>query len=99
MTLVREIQNDLATPAVDVASVLTKRKIIMLRWFFALVGACAICAGQPGNIPRFEAVSIKPVSSDVPMNSTGGPGTDDPGRLTVTRVSVRLMLEESDQVG
>jgi uncharacterized protein (TIGR03435 family) len=67
--------------------------IAMLRWFLAFVGTCAICTAQTEKTPHFEAVSIKPVSSDVRMGSTGGPGTDDPGRVTINRCSVRLLIE------
>lgn len=42
--------------------------------------------------PAFEVVSINLVDSTVPRRYSGGPGSDDPGQITWTRTSVRMLI-------
>ena len=49
---------------------------------------------------RFEVASVRPAAppqsrADVDMRGTGGPGTDDPGRITFRSVGVNAASRQS----
>jgi uncharacterized protein (TIGR03435 family) len=72
----------------------SRLNVLNVRSFLVLlVGLGGIpYASLIGQTREFEAVSIKPVDHGVPEHSTGGPGTSDPGRLMITRISVKDLI-------
>ncbi len=61
---------------------MTHRLVLML----VLVGAAAMCQ------PAFEAASVKLSTTDARGNMRGGPGTNDPGQITMTNVTLFAMM-------
>jgi hypothetical protein len=53
---------------------------------FVLSGVAAICQ------PAFEAASVKVSTTDARGNMRGGPGTNDPGQITMTNVTLFAMI-------
>jgi uncharacterized protein (TIGR03435 family) len=52
--------------------------------------------------PAFDAASVKPPDPSVPRTGAkwrGGPGTDDPGRITYNHVMMRDLLAQAYGVG
>jgi uncharacterized protein (TIGR03435 family) len=50
------------------------------------------CFAQSEQGLHFDAASIKPASSNAPQTFTGGPGTQDPGRIVYTRISLKYLI-------
>jgi uncharacterized protein (TIGR03435 family) len=65
---------------------------------FLAVGACA----QTETAPEFDAASIKPAppptSNMIRVMMRGGPGSDDPGRVDWSNVSLRQMITNAFNV-
>jgi uncharacterized protein (TIGR03435 family) len=60
--------------------------------FFSIVGCCTLFGQEPKDPLVFEVASVKPVTDVVPAFVHGGPGTDDPGRITFGRIPLTGLL-------
>jgi uncharacterized protein (TIGR03435 family) len=71
---------------------------------FALLTFCALTCGltfAQSNDPAFEAASIKPFPEGTPVQMSGcmgGPGSNDPGRITCEYANLRMLLVRAYQV-
>jgi uncharacterized protein (TIGR03435 family) len=65
----------------------------LFRSFLALMLVCGYCGAQSSDSPRFEVVSVKLLSEAGGLQSfSGGPGSDDPERVTIERVPMRDLI-------
>lgn len=68
----------------------------MRRALFVLF-ACSAAIGQAADGPEFEVASVKPAAPPSPgtgmrVMSRGGPGTDDPGQVTYTNLTLKNFI-------
>ena len=72
------------------------RTTTLLGAFLAAAASCTAFAQSGSDALTFEVASIKPAAPMAPgrmmIGSRGGPGTPDPGHLTMTNVSLKNLL-------
>jgi uncharacterized protein (TIGR03435 family) len=80
----------------------TWRKGVFVNTTACVIVICAAGANlgmsQTLRSVHFEVASIKPVTMDVPMRFSGGPGSADPERVTYSRIPVVNLIEDAFSV-